>query len=329
MPPLAGLALGFLATDLGIAGAITDAIVGAGILDGTAAVVAGFALTGAAVGATSAAITGGDIGQGALFGGLSAGITGGIETEFPNIGGLPTDASNALTSTGVTTGLRLAQGQSLGKAAEAGLISGAGSYAGSQVQDFLKSQFPSPNPSAPTPGQSTPSGPASPPPSTSQSPQAPGGGADPGVETVVASANAPASPDISGAGNVEIVHVTGQRQSPSQSDLNLSQALNFGGNLLAKTGIGAAQYGLDAALGGNSVYQRGVAPATAPGGGTAPGSTTASPGSAAGAATAQAGQAGSSSVYAPGSPIFGDDGSATKPGVWNTASLRTPQAEGA
>ena len=316
MPPLAALAIGVAASELGVAGAITSAIVGAGILDGTAAVVAGFAITGAAVGAAGAAITGGDIGQGALFGGLSGGITGGIETEYPNIGGLPTDASHALTSAGVTTGLRLAQGQSLGKAAEAGLVSGAGSYAGSQLQDFINSQ------TSPTP-------PPAPPPNTSQSPQAPGGSND-GINPVtITPSPVNLGSNSVGPDGVEQVEVTGQAPSPSQSDLNLSQVLNFGGRLAGKTAIGAAQYGLDALIGGGSSYQPSSQAASSAAPATAPGAATATPGSAPAAATAQAGQAGSSSIYAPGSPIFGDDGSATKPGVWNSASLRTPDAEGA
>lgn len=343
MPPVAAIAVGVLASapiwgaaGVGLATYIGGGIAAAGILDATAAGIVGGALTGAAVGATGAAITGGDPGQGALFGGLSGGLTTGLSPEVQGITGLPTDASQAITTAGVTDALRLAQGQSLGAATEAGLISGAGSYAGSQLKNFINQQ------TALTPGASS------------------GGGNDglspvqvtpqtqlPGTENVTVGANAPASPDVSGATSgalpVEKVEVTGQRQSPSQSDLNLAQAINFSGNVLGKTAIGAGQYGLDALLGGSSYYQPSAGSGSDPGGstssssapggatigGAAPGSSTNSPGSAQAAAAGQSGQAGSSSVYAPGSPIFGDNGSVTKPGVWNTASLRTPQAEGA
>ncbi len=339
MPPVAAIAIGALVSYAGVAGVVADAIVSAGILDATAAAIAGAAITGAGVGAASAAITGGDPGQGALFGALSAGATTGLAPEVQDATGLSKDVSQAVTSGAVTDALRVAQGQSLGKATEAGLVSGAGSYAGSQLNSFLNQQaapggggFGGGGSDALSPVQVTPQAPP------------------PGTENVTVSANAPASPDVSGATSgalpVEKVEVTGQRQSPSQSDLNLAQAINFSGNVLGKTAIGAGQYGLDALLGGSSYYQPSAGSGSDPGGstssssapggatigGAAPGSSTNSPGSAQAAATAQtgqAGQAGATSIYAPGSPIFGDNGSVTKPGVWNTASLRTPQAEGA
>jgi mucin-19 len=341
MPPVAAIAVGVLAgaplfaggaSLLGLAGATA-----ASILDTTLVVgdIVGGTVVGAGVGAAGAAITGGDPAQGALFGGLSGGLTTGLTPEVQSLTGLPSDASQAITTAGVSDALRVAQGQNLGAATEAGLVSGVGSYAGSQLKNFINQQ------TAPTadlaPVQVTPQTPL------------------PGIE--VGSYNQQTAPTGAAGGSnadlapvqvtpqtplpgIENVTVFGQRPPPSQNDLSLAQAINFGGNVLGKTAIGAGGYALDALLGGNSYYQPSAgttnSPSIAPSGSTlasaAPGSATSSPGSAPGAATAvagQTGQAGGTSIYAPGSPIFGDNGSVTKPGVWNTASLRTPQAEGA
>lgn len=328
MPPVAAIAIGALVSYAGVAGAVADVILSAEILNATAAGIAGAAIVGAGVGAAGAAITGGDPGQGALFGGLSGGLTQGLNAAVPNIGDLPSDATKAIETGAVSDALRLATGQSLGKATEAGLLSGVGSYAGSQLQGYIKS------PGAPTTG-----GPS-------------GGGNDPALNPVQvtpqvgtsAAGQTTSDPGTYQGKPIEQVVISPDQQAPSQSDLNLASVLNAGASIGGKTAIGAAQYGISSLLEGNSYYQpsggsastSGSTNATLDASAAASGGATQSPGSAPGsapdAATAsagQSGQAGSSSVYAPGSPIFGDSGSVTKPGVWNTASLRTPQAEGA
>jgi hypothetical protein len=327
MPPVAAIAIGALVSYAGVSGVVADVILSAGILDATAAGIAGSVIVGAGVGAAGSAITGGDPGQGALFGGLSGGLTQGLNAAVPNIGDLPSDATKAIETGAVSDALRLAQGQSLGKATEAGLLSGAGSYAGSQLTGALNS------PGAPTTG-----GPS-------------GGGNDPALNPVQvtpqvgtsAAGQTTSDPGTYQGKPIEQVVISPDQQAPSQSDLNLGSVLSTGASIGGKTAIGAAQYGISSLLGGNSYYQpsggsastSGSTNATLDASAAASGGATQSlgsaPGSAPGAATAsagQSGQAGSSSVYAPGSPIFGDSGSVTKPGVWNTASLRTPQAEG-
>lgn len=80
---------------------------------------------------------------------------------------------------------------------------------------------------------------------------------------------------------------------------------------LKKLGISASEYGLMLLLFGNK-----------------PGSSTPSPSpSALAAQSAQASQPGTTSIYAPGSPIFGADEGAKKSNLWNILSLRTDQAD--
>ena len=80
---------------------------------------------------------------------------------------------------------------------------------------------------------------------------------------------------------------------------------------LKKLGISASEYELMSFLFGNK-----------------PGSSTPSPSpSALAAQSAQASQPGTTSIYAPGSPIFGADEGAKKSNLWNILSLRTDQAD--
>ena len=83
---------------------------------------------------------------------------------------------------------------------------------------------------------------------------------------------------------------------------------------LKKLGISAAEYELMLLLFGNKK--------------ASPGSSTPSPSPSARAAqSAQASQPGTTSIYAPGSPIFGADEGAKKSNLWNILSLRTDQAD--
>jgi hypothetical protein len=84
--------------------------------------------------------------------------------------------------------------------------------------------------------------------------------------------------------------------------------------VLKKLGISAAEYALMTLLFGNKK--------------ASPGSSTPSPSPSARAAqSAQASQPGTTSIYAPGSPIFGADEGAKKSNLWNILSLRTDQAD--
>ena len=112
--------------------AIAAVVMTVGVEAGTAATiatVAGDALIGAGLGAGEAAITGGDIGQGALFGGLTGGA-GGAFSAAGGFGGLFGDASGAgAASAGVQgasqTAAEAAAGQSLGTSAIGSSATGA------------------------------------------------------------------------------------------------------------------------------------------------------------------------------------------------------------
>jgi hypothetical protein len=110
--------------------AIAAVVMSVGVEAGTAATiatVAGDALIGAGLGAGQAAITGGDIGQGALFGGLTGGA-GGAFSAAGGVGGLFGDASGA-GAAGVQgasqTAAEAAAGQSLGTSAIGASATGA------------------------------------------------------------------------------------------------------------------------------------------------------------------------------------------------------------
>jgi len=75
--PAVPLAIGFVATELGVTAAISGALIEAGASAIIADVVTG-AIIGAGSGAIGAAVQGGDIAQGALIGGITGGVGAGV-----------------------------------------------------------------------------------------------------------------------------------------------------------------------------------------------------------------------------------------------------------
>ena len=134
------------------------------------------------------------------------------------------------------------------------------------------------------------------------------------VETVTSTANSiPQAPIETVTSTADLIPkepietVTSTDTKPSETDSKTEE-------FLKKLGISAAEYALMLLLFGNKK--------------ASPGSSTPSPSpSALAAQSAQASQPGTTSIYAPGSPIFGADEGAKKSNLWNILSLRTDQAD--
>ena len=136
----------------------------------------------------------------------------------------------------------------------------------------------------------------------------------PGTETVTSTADSiPQAPVETVTSTADLIPkepietVTSTDTKPSETDSKTEE-------FLKKLGISAAEYALMLLLFGNKK--------------ASPGSSTPSPSPSARAAqSAQASQPGTTSIYAPGSPIFGADEGAKKSNLWNILSLRTDQAD--
>ena len=121
------------------------------------------------------------------------------------------------------------------------------------------------------------------------------------------------------APGTEAVEVTGTKANTSPSIMDLIQS-SPEARSAEKGALTTALFQLLFPQGGGQ-YAGSGGPEAAPG--AAPGAG--GPAAAAAIAQTQSGQAGSSSSYAPGSPILGDPTGANKSSPWNVESLRTSQ----
>jgi hypothetical protein len=374
MPPLAGIAVaaiassGAVGTALGLGTSIFGVISGgiASALEvGTIVgdVVAG-AVVGAASGSATAGAAGTDPGNGALWGAITGGagqaLTTGIMLLDPN---LSETAAQAISSGVVTTGAAAAQGAPLDVALQAGLLSGAGSYAGSKLTDYLSGTPTSSEDGAATTNASSPSNVTTPTnvaPASSTAP-APGESVvvpefktssfnlapstsiyQPGVKTTEAVtreetkpsrfvSQAPTYNDQGELVTVEATKDQGNVADTTPSILDLIQQ-DSGTRTLEKGALTAALFNLlfpqgGGAPGGRTAGRTSGTTGVAGTGGAGGGAGAAAGKSPAGLAAqaAQVGQTGGTSAYGPGGPVFGEPGGATKYSPWNVASLRTDQ----
>ena len=339
MPPLVGIAIVAAATEFEVGTFIAGTVVAAldaTTISGTATAgiigdIAAGAVVGAAAGSAQAAAAGTDPGNGALWGAAAGGATAGLTPGIADVTGLSQDASTAIASGIVTTGSAAAQGAPLDKALEYGALAGAGSYAGSQLIDAI-----TPNPTeAPKPLGPNPDGSPATGPSVS-APLDPLGASTtgPGEQAVVEGTKTapPQTNSIFLPSGVEQATKTETRsKDPALSSPTILDMIQSDkGTQTAEKGVlttalfsllfpqGSGQY---AASGGAASSTPSISGSSAGG----PGGAGSGGGSVSGTAAqaAASGQTGSTSGYAPGSPILTSPEGATKYSPWNVESLRT------
>ena len=341
MPPLVGIAIVTAATEFGvgsfIAGTVAGALTGS-ILDAAAVVVGDVvagAVVGAGAGAATAAAAGTDPGNGALWGAAQGGLSAGLGPVIGDTTGLSPGAidgakvdpvSQAIASGISTTAVSSAQGAPLDKALQYGATAGAGSYAGSQLIDAI-----TPNPTeAPKPLNPNPDGS----PATGPSVSAPldplgAGTTGPGEQAVVEGTKV-APPQINSIflpSGVEQATKT-ETRTKDQSIFDIIQS-EKGTQTAEKGALKTALFSLLFPQGGNQYAsgggEVGSAPTISGSAAGGPGGAGSGGGSVAGTAAqaAASGQTGSTSGYAPGSPILTSPEGATKYSPWNVESLRT------
>jgi hypothetical protein len=335
MPPVVGLAIGLAASSAAVGGALQlggsifatlASAIDAGSIIGT---IGASAIVGAGAGAATSAAAGGDPGQGALFGALTGGVGEGTTGELV-ASGVGQEAAQAIGGGVGTTAAQLAQGQPLGTALEKGLLGGAASYAASNIVDGINKLTEAPTGSAGQPLNVQAAGQQSSIPAPT-----------PGVEQVIVSAPAP-SPYVPSGGiyaPIETVVVRGDRAAgnvstpieiqPSAISLLQQQPET---QQAEKSLISKALLDLFGPSGG--VYTpsvTGAAPSAGGGAGTGGGVGAGGGGGAVAPLSPEAqaailgasGQAGATSTYAPGGPIFGSGEGAKSKSPWNVESLRT------
>lgn len=354
MPPLVGVAIaaiassGAIGTALGLGASIAATISGtvAAALDTSVVIgdIAAGAAVGAAAGAGTAVAGGTSVSKGLLYGAATGGATAGLTPEIAGATGLSTDASQAIASGVVTTGSTLAQGVPLGTALEYGATAGAGSYAGSQISNAIGTPSTSPAPSADQTIQ--PTSPFSPidAPMVATSPTGAQVEAAPPPAVDLAPVQVTPQKQLYGSNPVESVTSTADQSSATAPETVISTGIDQsnvavtapdilndqGTKTLEKGALQAALFSLLFPQGGGQYKSGSQSSSTTPL--AASGGAPAASGGAGGATLSPAalsainavGQTGSTSLYAPGGPLFGSP-SGDKYNAWNQASLRTPQ----
>lgn len=355
IPEVVGTASIFGAISAEVAIDATAIGVGAETADIVGGIAAG-ATVGAAAGSATAAAAGTDPGQGALFGAATGALTAGLTPAVADVTGFGNIGSQAiaqgLSTTAVQAGLA---GVPIGTALEEGAIAGAGSELGSQAVSTINSLV-----APPTGSSGFPSTPSDPTGSIAKSqalwnaqndgiertslPTSTFGGIEttsqpvqpsPSPAETVVETGVKAAPDVtSGLYRApETVVSTGQKSANATPDIlaqiQSSPVTKSAEKSAVATAFDTSLFDLLFGNGGASAQPSAAvapAPVSVAGAGlpgaTGGGATNLSPAAQA-ALSGQSGQAGSTSAYAPGGPIFGDLGSGKTQSPWNTDSLRT------